>query len=95
VRAVAPTALVGVCLTTFAGALGYLLSGPAPAVSGWMLGYIDLRMAVPIALGAVATVPLGVRINRRSSQAMLYRAFAGIFTVIGLVTLVTFLAGRG
>lgn len=95
VRAVAPTALIGVCLTTFAGAMGYLLSGPAPAISSWMVGYIDLRMAVPLSLGAIATVPFGVRLNRRSSQSALYQVFAGIFAVIGCLTLLGFLRGWG
>jgi len=94
VRMAAPTALVGVCLTACAGATGYLLSGPAPAVSHWMVGFVDLRMAVPLSVGAIATVPLGVHVNRRSSQSTLYRVFAGIFAIIGLLIVVTFLRSR-
>lgn len=84
VRAVAPTALAGVCLTTLAGGLAYMTAGPGPAVSGSMAGFLDLRMALPLALGAVVTVPLGVRVNRSSSPPTLYWLFAAVFSAIGL-----------
>ncbi len=84
VRAVAPTALAGVCLTTLAGGVGYLTAGPAPAVSTWMIGFMDLRMLLPLALGAAVTVPLGVRVNRASRPHTLYWCFAGIFAAIGV-----------
>ncbi len=84
VKSVAPTALAGVCLTTLAGGIGYLTAGPGPAVSSWMAGYIDLRMLLPLTLGAAVTVPLGVRVNRASSPRSLYWWFAAIFAGIGL-----------
>lgn len=83
VQAVAPTALAGVCLTTLSGGMGYLTAGPGPAVSAWMAGFIDFRMFLPLALGAACTVPLGVRVNRRSEAPTLYRLFAGVFALIG------------
>lgn len=84
VKAVAPTALAGVCLTTLSGALGYLTAGVAPVVSPMMVGYLDLRMAVPLALGAALTVPLGVRVNRQSSPKQLFTIFAVVFALLGL-----------
>jgi uncharacterized membrane protein YfcA len=84
IRAVAPTALAGVCLTTLAGALGYALAGPAPPVSWAMAGYVDLRMTVPLALGAALTVPLGVRINRGARPRRLYWIFAVLLGTIGV-----------
>mgnify|MGYP001170009365 CR=1 FL=1 len=87
IRTVAPTALAGVCLTTLAGALGYLTAGDGPHVSPTMVGFIDLRMALPLCLGAAATVPLGVQVNRQASAPTLYRVFAVIFTAIGLSVL--------
>jgi hypothetical protein len=84
VKAVAPTALAGVCLTTLAGGLGYLTAGPGPQVSHLMAGFVDLRMALPLSLGALVTVPLGVRVQRRSSGPTLYRVFSAIFALIGL-----------
>jgi hypothetical protein len=84
VHAVAPTALAGVCLTTLSGGLGYLTAGNGPAVSTWMVGFIDLRMALALSLGAACTVPLGVRMNRRAQAPTLYRIFAAVFSAIGL-----------
>lgn len=87
IRAVAPTALAGVCLTTMAGGIGYLTAGPGPAVSDWTVGFVDLRMTAPLSLGAMVTVPLGVRINRNAPAATLFRIFAGLLAGIGLTVL--------
>lgn len=84
VKAVAPTALAGVCLTTFSGGLGYLTAGEGPPVSETMAGFMDLRMMVPLALGSLVTVPIGVRMQRRSSGSALYWVFAAVFGAIGL-----------
>jgi uncharacterized membrane protein YfcA len=91
VKAVAPTALAGVCLTTLAGGLGYLTAGPGPQVSDMMAGFVDLRMALPLSLGALVTVPLGVRVQRRSSGPTLYRLFSAIFALIGLSLILAWL----
>lgn len=84
VKTVAPTALAGVCLTTLSGGLGYLTAGPGPAVSEWMTGFMDARMLLPLSLGAAVTVPLGVRVNRKSSPPTLYWMFAAIFAGIAV-----------
>lgn len=84
VKAVAPTALAGVCLTTLSGGLGYLTAGEGPAVSGMMMGFMDFRMALPLALGSLVTIPVGVRVHRRSSAPALYWVFAAVFGLIGL-----------
>jgi uncharacterized membrane protein YfcA len=88
VKAVAPTALAAVCLTTLSGGLGYLTAGPGPGISPLMAGFVDLRMALPLALGAAATVPLGVRVNRRARTPTLYWTFAALFAIIGLTVLI-------
>lgn len=93
VKAVAPTALAGVCLTTLSGGLGYLTAGPGPAVSSWMTGFMDMRMLLPLSLGAAVTVPIGVRVNRKSSGPALYWTFAATFALIGLSILWSWLHG--
>lgn len=94
VKAVAPTALAGVCLTTLSGGLGYLTAGQGPPVSGQMAGFLDLRMAIPLALGAAITVPLGVRVNRGSSPRTLYWCFAVLFAGIGVTLIYSWFQGR-
>lgn len=93
VKAVAPTALAGVCLTTLSGGLGYLTAGEAPALSPYMVGYMDLQMAIPLALGATLTVPLGIRVNRNSTPARLFTIFAWVFALLGLWLLVDWFRG--
>lgn len=93
VKACAPTALAGVCLTTLSGGMGYLTAGPGPAVSDMMVGFLDFRMALPLALGALVTVPLGVRTQRKSSGPALYRIFAVVFALIGLSLIVEWWRG--
>jgi hypothetical protein len=85
VQAVSPTALAGVCLTTLAGGASYLTAGSAPPVSPWMAGFIDVRMALPLALGAVCTVPFGVSLHRAASPPTLFWFFAVFFGVMGVL----------
>lgn len=84
VREIAPTSLMTVLLTTMSGVLGYVTAGGAPPISGAMAGFVDLRMAIPLSLGAVLTVPLGVRMNRASRPVTLYWIFAAILAVMGV-----------
>ena len=95
VKAVAPTALAGVCLTTLSGGLGYVTAGPGPAVSEVMAGFMDLRMAIPLALGALVTVPLGVRIQRRSSGPALYWVFAVVLATIASSLIIDWVRSGG
>ncbi|MGH7659047.1 MAG: sulfite exporter TauE/SafE family protein [Gemmatimonadales bacterium] len=84
VREIAPTSLMTVLLTTMSGVLGYVTASGAPPISGAMAGFVDLRMAVPLALGAVLTVPLGVHLNRASRPVTLYWIFAVVLAVMGV-----------
>jgi uncharacterized membrane protein YfcA len=93
VRSIPPTALAGVWLTTLAGGIGYLTAGHGPEVSTWMAGYVDGRMAVPLSLGALCTVPLGVRVNRRVAPPTLYWSFAALFLILGAMLLRGWVSG--
>lgn len=84
IKTIAPTTLAGVCLTTLSGGISYLTASNAPAISPYMVGYVDLQMFIPLALGATLTVPLGVRVNRSSTPARLFTIFAIIFALLGL-----------
>ena len=84
VRDLAPTALAAVCMATLFGVSGYLTSGGAPPISPVMIGFVDLRMAAVLTLGAAFTVPLGVRLNRMASPKVLQWCFAVLFATLGL-----------
>jgi hypothetical protein len=83
IRTVAPTSLVAVGLSTLSGVLGYLTAPNPPVMSGLMAGWVDFRMAIPLAIGAVCTVPLGVHLNRASKPATLYWVFSLLLLVVG------------
>jgi uncharacterized membrane protein YfcA len=84
IRTVAPTSLVSVGLATLAGMVSYLIAPNAPPISERMAGWVDLRMAVPLALGAACTVPLGVYLNRASKPATLYWLFSLLLATLGV-----------
>ena len=84
IRTVAPTSLVAVGIATLAGTIGYVTAGNAPPISSTMAGFVDLRMAIPLALGAACTVPLGVYLNRASKPAILYWVFSLLLCGLGL-----------
>jgi uncharacterized membrane protein YfcA len=84
IRTVAPTSLVSVGLATLSGLLSYATAPNPPAISGFMAGWVDLRMAIPLAAGAVCTVPLGVHLNRASKPATLYWVFSLILFTLGI-----------
>ena len=83
IRTVAPTSLVSVGLATLSGMISYLTAPNAPPVSQYMVGWIDVRMAVPLAIGAACTVPLGVHLNRASKPATLYWIFSCLLVLVG------------
>lgn len=83
VRNVAPSSLAAVALATGAGCLGYATATGAPPLSHLMAGYIDLRLALPLMLGALATIPFGVYLNRSSRPRTLYWMFAVVLAVMG------------
>ncbi len=83
VRNVAPSSLAAVALATAAGCLGYATGSGAPAMSHLMIGYVDLRLGLPLMLGALATIPLGVYLNRASRTATLYWIFALVLALMG------------
>ena len=84
IRTVAPTSLVSVGLATLSGMVSYLTAPNPPAISSLMVGWVDFRMAIPLALGAACTVPLGVHLNRASKPATLYWVFSVILAGLGV-----------
>lgn len=83
IRTVAPTSLVSVGLSTLSGVLSYLTAPNPPVMSSLMVGWVDFRMALPLAFGAVCTVPLGVHLNRASKPATLYWVFSLLLLMVG------------
>lgn len=82
---VAATSLAVVAFASAAGTVTYGLSGSGIAgVPPGSVGYVDLATALPMALGAIASVPLGTWANRRVEPHVLRRVFAVLFLVLGI-----------
>lgn len=86
-RQLAPTSLAFIVFTAAAGSLGYLLSATPALPFGGVVGHVDLGHGLPLALGAVALAPVGVRLNKRLPVMTLRRVFGALLLVLG-VTLV-------
>lgn len=83
-RALAPTSLAFIIFTALAGAASYMAS-PTPALPfGWVVGHVDFGHGLPLAVGAVAFAPLGVKLNRRLPVMVLRRVFGALLLAIGL-----------
>ena len=80
----APTSLAFIIFTAFAGALGYLLTPAPPLPFGWVAGHVDFGHGLPLAIGAVALAPVGVRLNRRLPVMTLRRVFGALLLLLGL-----------
>lgn len=74
-RAIGTSAAIGLPIAA-AGAAGYALNGPAGEGIPGSLGYIHLTALACIALGSVATAPLGARAAHALPVGRLKRIFA-------------------
>lgn len=74
-RAIGTSAAIGLPIAA-AGALGYALHAPAGAGAAGSLGYIHLTALAGVALGSVATAPLGARSAHALPVGKLKQLFA-------------------
>ncbi len=82
-RAIGTSAAIGLPIAA-AGAAGYALHGPAGAALPGSLGYIHLTALACIAIGSVATAPLGARSAHALPVGKLKRIFALLLFSLGL-----------
>lgn len=80
----APTSLAFIIFTAAAGSLGYLLTPAPPLPFGAVVGHVDFGHGLPLAIGAVAMAPVGVRINRRLPVLTLRRVFGAVLLLLGI-----------
>jgi uncharacterized protein len=89
VRRVAPTSLAIVVFAATAGTLTYVLSGLGAAeLPTGTLGYVHLWIALPILVGAFASVNWGVTANQRLGTPVLKIVFGILFILFGARLLV-------
>lgn len=84
VRAVATSSACGI-LIALSGALTYASLSPATAVPQGTLGYVNMPVALLIALASIVSAPLGAKWAHRLPAARLKQVFAGFLLVVALV----------
>ncbi|QOC22330.1 sulfite exporter TauE/SafE family protein [Wenzhouxiangella sp. AB-CW3] len=67
-----------------AGALVFVLSGPAPEGLAWSVGQVWLAGMVGIGLGGMAGAPLGVALAHHLPARRLRRLFGGILIIVAI-----------
>jgi uncharacterized membrane protein YfcA len=83
-EALVPTSLAVILFTASAGAASYLLTAsPAHVPLPWLVGHVDLGHALPLAIGAVLTAPVGIWLNRRMPALALRRVFGAFLALVG------------
>ncbi len=83
-RVIAPTSLAVIAVTGLAGSLSYLFQPAGALPFGGVVGHVDFLHGLPLAVGAVLTAPIGVRLFRSSSVQALRRVFGVLLLVLGV-----------
>lgn len=83
-RVIAPTSLAIITVTGLAGSVSYLFQPTGGLPFGWVVGHVDFLHGLPLAIGAVLTAPVGVRLFRSASVQTLRRVFGVLLLVLGL-----------
>lgn len=87
-RFLAGTSSAVVMFTSAAAAVGYVASGPTPAIGKAFAGYVNVAAAVCLAVSAIPGAQVGAWLNRRVGGAWFRRAFAAlvVFVAVRLLT---------
>lgn len=84
-RIIAPTSLVVVAATGVSATASYLVQYAGSLPVGGIVGFVDFTHGLPLAVGAMAAAPAGVRLNRVLPAAALRRVFGGVLVLLGLL----------
>lgn len=91
-RRVAATSIGIIVLTSIAGTATYMVSGAwEPGLPATAVGYVDVAVGGVMFLGALLSVGFGTRLNQRMKARTLSWVFAGVFLVIGIRLIATYL----
>ncbi|MDQ3555365.1 MAG: sulfite exporter TauE/SafE family protein [Gemmatimonadota bacterium] len=93
VRRVAATSIGIIVLTSIGGTVAYMVSGAGePGRPPTAVGYVDVAAGGMMFLGALVSVGWGTRLNQRLEARTLALVFAGVFLLIGVRLIATYLA---
>ena len=87
-RAVAVASAVGLAIAV-AGSVSFVVSGlPLGAPSGNVVGFVCWPAAMCVAVAAIFSAPLGVRLSHRMPVGRLRKAFGAVMLAAGIVTFI-------
>lgn len=82
-RVIAPTSLAVIAFTGAAGSISYLFQPDIVVPFAGVVGHVDLRHGLALAIGAVIAAPFGVRLNKKMPVLTLRRVFGVLLVLIG------------
>ncbi len=88
-RFLAGTSSAVVMFTSLAGAIGYIASGPTPAIGKTFAGYVNVGAAVCLALTAIPGAQVGAWLNRKVGGAWFRRVFSVLLVFVAVRLLMT------
>ncbi len=88
-RFLAGTSSAVVMFTSLAGAIGYVVSGPSPAIGKTFAGYVNVGAAVCLALTAIPGAQVGAWLNRKVGGTWFRRAFSALLLFVAVRLLMT------
>ena len=88
-RFLAGTSSAVVMFTSLAGAVGYIVSGPTPAIGKAFAGYVNIGAAVCLALTAIPGAQVGAWLNRKVGGTWFRRAFSLLILFVAIRLLMT------
>jgi uncharacterized protein len=88
-RYLAGTSSAVVMFTSLAGAIGYVASGPTPAIGRAFAGYVNVAAAVCLAVTAIPGAQVGAWLNRRVGGTWFRRAFSALLVFVAVRLLLT------
>jgi uncharacterized membrane protein YfcA len=88
-RYLAGTSSAVVMFTSLAGAIGYVVSGPTPAIGPAYAGYLNVGAAVCLALTAIPGAQVGAWLNRKVNATWFRRVFSVLLLFVSIRLLLT------
>jgi uncharacterized protein len=88
-RYLAGTSSAVVMFTSLAGAVGYIVSGPSPAIGKTFAGYVNVGAAVCLALTAIPGAQIGAWLNRKVGSTWFRRVFSALLLFVSIRLLLT------
>ena len=93
-RVIVPTSLAVIMMTGAAGSISYLFQPLSGVPFTGVVGHVDIRHGLPLAVGAVIFAGVGVKLNKRIPVLTMRRLFGVLLLGIGTTLIIQNLTHR-